>query len=159
MHVPVVGDILQAKAIGADSIFEALRRLCAHLVKIVFGKRVHERHRRLANLTTLAKDLIKWRVLADVPARVGAVEDLLPLSQRVRFAKHKRADDQRFDVGHVTEHPQRVAASVPAGKYYAVFSHFFDASQDAVSALLQVIAYEIDGLHGLLQAHGEAYQR
>lgn len=38
MHVPVVGDVLQAKAVGAERIFEALGALRTHLVEIVFGK-------------------------------------------------------------------------------------------------------------------------
>src|SRR6185436_4102542 len=99
MHVPVVGDILQAKAIGAERILEALRHLRTHLVEIVFGKRVQERHRRLANLAAPGKDLVKRRKLTDVSARLRAVEDLLPLSQ------------------------------------------------NAIPALHQVVAYEVDGLH------------
>ena len=75
----------------------------------------------------------------DVPGRVGAIEQLLPLGQRVRLREHESAHDERFDVGQVSEHPERVAAPVRGREHHAVLSHVLDAGEDAAGAVVQVV--------------------
>lgn len=150
MHVPVVGDILQAEPVGAESIFEARGYARALPVEIVLGKRVEKRDRRLAHLATFAKDKVERGELADVPTRVRSVEDLLPRSQRISLPKHEPMNNPCLNVGQVPKHPQGMTTSLRGRKYDTVVSHFLDASQDAIPARDQVAAYEINGLHGFV---------
>src|SRR6185295_8292354 len=102
---------------------------------------------RLTHLTAPGKDLVEGRVSVDVAAHVLAVEDLLPFGKWVRFAQHEGAHDEELDVRQVPEHPDRMAAAVAGREDEAMLPHVFDAGENSISALLQIVAQEIDGLH------------
>lgn len=79
VHMPVVGNILQAQTIGAERILEAFRHSRARLVEIVFRQRVQKRQGRLTHLTTGGKNVVEGRKLTDVSTHLHAVEAFLPL--------------------------------------------------------------------------------
>src|SRR5262245_42859046 len=90
MHVPMVGDELEAESIGTEGIFEASRRFRTRLVEVILGEGVQERHCRPAHPPPSGERLVERRVLADVPARVLSVEGLLPPSQRILLTSMNR---------------------------------------------------------------------
>lgn len=147
MHVPMVRDELKTKPIGAKDSVETCGNLSALLVQIRFGKRLQERDRRLTDFAAFREHFIERRELADVPTRVRTVENLLPQSQWIDFTQHERADDETLDVGQMPERPQRVTPSVRRREHDTMFTHLFDAKENPVPAPLEIVAYEIDGLH------------
>src|SRR4051812_18136723 len=91
--------------------------------------------------------MVERRVAADVAGHVRSVEGVLPGGQRIWLPKHDVADDVGLDVREVPKHPERVGAAPGRREHDAVVAHFLDASQNPVPALVQIIAYEIDGVH------------
>jgi hypothetical protein len=63
-------------------------------------------------------------------------------------------DDQRLDERQMPEYPEGVVASRRRREDHRVLPHVFDAGQDAVPALVQVVADEVDALHGFLPQPG-----
>ena len=82
-----------------------------------------------------------------VPEVEDPVEEFLPVGQRIRFCEHEPTDNKRLDIGQVPKHPERVGAPLRGREYYAMLSHFVNACEDAVHAFLQIVAYEVNGLH------------
>jgi GNAT superfamily N-acetyltransferase len=67
VHIPVVSDVLEAQAVGAERVVPTTRLLRADLIKVLFGEGVQQRHGRSAHLPALGEHDIKGWV--DVKTR------------------------------------------------------------------------------------------
>ena len=79
VHIPVVGDVLQAEPVGTEGVFIALGRVRTRPVEIILGEGIEKCHRRLTHFAAFGKDLVERRVLAHASRRVGSVEEILLL--------------------------------------------------------------------------------